>query len=146
MYSVAYVSDQRTPFDTEALLALGELCSARNYEKAVTGYLSWRDGSFFQYLEGEEATVRALMTSIVADERHTVVRLLELGEWSDRQFADWDMCFLDPPESSRARILAEVDRLVRTLSAPTLAGKEDAGPIARMVERVARLVRENDPA
>ena len=148
MYSLAYVSDERVPFDTRALLELGELCSARNYASAVTGYLGWQDGRFFQYLEGEEERVRALMGAIESDERHAVVRVLELSRWRRRQFADWDMCF---PESSEpagppgAGIRDELGRLMRTLSAPELVGREDEAPIARMIERIAALVRENDP-
>ena len=145
MFSLAYVSDERVAFDTDALGTLGELCSSRNYANAVTGYLSWKGGRFFQYLEGEEATVRALMSDIAADERHSVVRTLELARWEERLFADWDMCFLDSPEPSQTRIQEVVGRLVRTFSAPEFTGMNDVAPIARMIERIAVLARENDP-
>ena len=145
MYSLAYVSDEEVAFDDASLRVLGERCSERNYANAITGYLSWQGGSFFQFLEGEEEAVRELMRSIIDDDRHAVGRIAELCLWEARLFADWDMCFLDPPPPAESRIQAEVERVMRTLWAPELAGKEDTRLIGGMIERVAALVREGDP-
>jgi len=145
VFSLAYVSDEEIAFDERSLGELGERCSAKNYANAITGYLSWQGGSFFQFLEGEEGPVRDLMRTIEFDRRHVVGRVVELGLWDERLFADWDMCFLDPPPPALARIQVEVERVMRTLWAPDMAGKEDTPQVGVMIERIAALVRKSDP-
>ena len=146
MFSLAYVSDERIAFGPETLSELAERCSARNLERAVTGYLYWRERRFFQFIEGEERAVRALMEEIRADERHALGPLIELGDWESRQFSDWDMCFLDPPDALQTRIRTVVGETMRALVALDGGQASARARVVMLVGRLATLVRENDRA
>jgi hypothetical protein len=61
----------------------------------VTGLLLYREGSFYQVLEGSESDVMATFHDIEGDPRHKEVRVLFDGETESREFADWQMGFLN---------------------------------------------------
>jgi len=95
LYHLGYVSTAAVDFSDEALIALlGEARSA-NTDRDVTGLLLYREGSFYQVLEGSEAAVMATFRDIEGDPRHKEVRVLFNGETDAREFADWQMGFLN---------------------------------------------------
>ncbi|MGA0336514.1 MAG: BLUF domain-containing protein [Luminiphilus sp.] len=95
LYHLGYVSTAAVDFSDEALIALlGEARSA-NTDRDVTGLLLYREGSFYQVLEGSEAAVMATFRDIEGDPRHKEVRVLFDGETDAREFADWQMGFLN---------------------------------------------------
>ena len=61
----------------------------------MTGLLLYREGSFYQVLEGSESAVKATFQDIEGDPRHKEVRILFDGETDTREFADWQMGFLN---------------------------------------------------
>ena len=95
LYHLGYVSTEAVKFSDEALIAL--LTEARNANtgRNVTGLLLYREGSFYQVLEGSESEVMATFHDIESDPRHKEVRLLFSGETESREFADWQMGFLN---------------------------------------------------
>ena len=95
LYHLGYVSTEAVKFSEEALLALlGEVRNA-NVDRDVTGLLLYREGSFFQVLEGRESAVMATFHDIEGDPRHKEIRILFNGETDAREFADWQMGFLN---------------------------------------------------
>ena len=95
LYHLGYVSTEAIKFSDEALVALlGEARSA-NTDRDVTGLLLYREGSFYQVLEGSESAVMATFHDIEGDPRHKEVRILFNGETDVREFADWKMGFLN---------------------------------------------------
>ena len=62
---------------------------------AHIGLLLYREGSFYQVLEGAEDDVMSTFNGIERDPRHGSVRVLFKGETSAREFADWQMGFLN---------------------------------------------------
>ena len=95
LYHLGYVSTAAVDFSDEALIALlGEARSA-NTDRDVTGLLLYREGSVYQVLEGSEAAVMATFRDIEGDPRHKEVRVLFDGETDAREFADWQMGFLN---------------------------------------------------
>ena len=95
LFHLGYVSTEAIKFSDEALVALlGEARSA-NTDRDVTGLLLYREGSFYQVLEGSEAAVMATFRDIEGDPRHKEVRVLFDGETDAREFADWQMGFLN---------------------------------------------------
>ena len=80
LYHLGYVSTEAIKFSDEALVALlGEARSA-NTDRDVTGLLLYREGSFYQVLEGSESAVMATFRDIEGDPRHKEVRVLFNGE------------------------------------------------------------------
>lgn len=95
LYHLGYVSTEAVKFSDEALIALLTEARNANTDRNVTGLLLYREGSFYQVLEGSESAVMATFHDIESDPRHKEVRLLFSGETESREFADWQMGFLN---------------------------------------------------
>ena len=95
LYHLGYVSTEAVKFSEEALVALLSEARNANANRDVTGLLLYREGSFYQVLEGSESAVMATFHGIEGDPRHTEVRVLFSGETDVREFADWKMGFLN---------------------------------------------------
>lgn len=95
VFSLMYLSEALMPFSDASLKQLGVQSSAANALHGITGYLSYRQGRFTQFLEGERSLVLALIKRIEFDERHSFLALTELGN-NPRVFPGWSMQILDP--------------------------------------------------
>ena len=95
LYHLGYVSTEAVKFSQEALVALLSEARSANTDRDVTGLLLYREGSFYQVLEGSESAVMATFQDIEGDPRHKEVRILFHGETDAREFADWKMGFLN---------------------------------------------------
>lgn len=95
VYHLCYVSAETVSFSQDELVLL--LANARrvNAERGVTGLLLYREGCFYQVLEGSESAVRQTFEDIQRDSRHKEVRVLFNGDTEAREFADWQMGFLN---------------------------------------------------
>ena len=95
LYHLGYVSTETVKFSEEALVALLSEARDANAVRDVTGLLLYREGSFYQVLEGSESAVMARNVAMTADPRHKEVNILFNGETDAREFADWKMGFLN---------------------------------------------------
>ena len=66
-------------------------CRTNNADMGITGALLHHEGYFLQVLEGAEENVRALLTRIKRDPRHTDFVLLFAGTTPSRVFGEWSM-------------------------------------------------------
>ena len=98
LYHLGYVSTEAVKFSEERLVALLSEARNANADRDVTGLLLYREGSFYQVLEGSESAVMATFRDIEGDPRHKEVRILFDGETDAREFADWTMGFLNLDE------------------------------------------------
>ena len=81
-----------TPAEREALL---QEAKAFNATVGVTGMLLYHDGNFFQYLEGPASGVKQVMERVRRSTRHHHLTLQTREPIAQRQFADWNMDFVD---------------------------------------------------
>ena len=95
IFHLCYVSTETEHFTQEDLVALLGVARAANTEHDVTGLLLYREGSFYQLLEGKQAAVNHIFEVIQQDPRHKEVRVLFSGETETREFSDWRMGFLN---------------------------------------------------
>lgn len=95
VYHLAYVSSEAEPFSQLDLVELLAVARSANAERDVTGLLLYREGCFFQVLEGNEFAVNKTFSEIERDPRHQDVRVLFKGESESREFAEWQMGFLN---------------------------------------------------
>ena len=95
LFHLGYVSTESGHMGTQGMIELMTEARRINTERDITGLLLHREKSFYQVLEGTEATVRRTFASIEKDERHTGVDVLFDGEIEEREFADWRMGFLN---------------------------------------------------
>jgi hypothetical protein len=93
MRYVVYVSAATRPMSEGELVSLLEVSRDRNKADGLTGMLLYKDGSFMQALEGEEAPLERTCDRIVRDPRHGGLVFLRKGEVAERSFAGWAMGF-----------------------------------------------------
>ena len=76
---------------------------ARNSKHNVTGAL-YSDGDvFFQVIEGEEPVLAKLMSSILRDERHNAISILDQIDRPRRQFEGSPLLYVDGTTNSALR-------------------------------------------
>ena len=90
-----------SPADLRAIL---ESARRRNSELSVSGMLLYISGSFFQILEGDEATVPGLFALIASDRRHKNTTVIIHEPIAQRAFSDWTMGFAEIDASELAHI------------------------------------------
>lgn len=95
LFHLGYVSTETGDIGTRGMIKLMTEARRLNTQRNITGLLLHREKSFYQVLEGTEAEVRRTFASIEKDERHTAVDVLFDGEIEEREFADWQMGFLN---------------------------------------------------
>jgi hypothetical protein len=93
-YQIIYSSDASIPMQSDDLEDLLEQAREHNAQRGITGALVYVDGIFLQILEGEAATIKALMARISRDLRHEAVTVLQEGEVPSARFSDWTMAYI----------------------------------------------------
>ena len=77
-----------TVAELESLL---EECRQNNGKADITGMLLYKDGSFFQVLEGDRDVIDALFDKIALDKRHRHTTKIIYEPIAERTFAAWTM-------------------------------------------------------
>jgi len=111
--SLIYASRANDRFDIASLHELEQRAQAHNESVQITGYLSYRNERFTQFLEGPHEHVSSLMTQIRADERHDVTTEVSLAMSPSRQFPNWSMRLLDPLWLPRGNSFDAIDELLQ---------------------------------
>ncbi len=68
-----------------------EVARLDNAKVGITGILLFREGSFFQVLEGDREAIEALFEKISLDKRHNRIRKILIEPIDERGFAAWTM-------------------------------------------------------
>ncbi len=92
---------------------LGDIfATARRNNKrlGVTGALMLSDDAFVQVLEGEEPTVRRLLATISADQRHQQIKVLEADAVAGRTFGRWAMAEVGADGGADIRLLSNATK------------------------------------
>lgn len=93
MFHVIYVSTATRALTKKDLVELLDVARNRNQGLGLTGLLLYSKERFIQVLEGDEAAVKEVWSSIKADNRHKDIDLLRYEVKSQRHFPDWRMGF-----------------------------------------------------
>jgi len=96
MFALIYASKDDVGFEQPDLLELCLKSTQRNKAMGITGYLYFRHGKFFQYLEGDQKDVLTLMDAIRKDTRHTIVSEVHDDTLNQRRFPSWSMRQIHP--------------------------------------------------
>lgn len=91
LFALMYSSETSATPDEALLNSILERARAKNLKLGITGILLYRQGRYFQYLEGSEEAVKNLYDEICADERHKNVKLLFQTMVEARRFSEWSM-------------------------------------------------------
>lgn len=95
-----YISRSTLVFDRQSLQELLRKSRMRNSEAGITGILLYKNGDFFQILEGPQSQVDSLYDVIRIDDRHKDIRLVSRKEDVEPIFGEWRMGFVDLGSSS----------------------------------------------
>lgn len=101
MHYILYASTAVERFNSEQLEELLDVSRRNNAAVNVSGMLLYYDGSFIQYIEGEEADVAGLFDRISADPRHLGVFVLDKGETAARALPEWKMGYTSLSDQDR---------------------------------------------
>ena len=93
MKRIIYASQATHDVSPDELVALLELSRRNNEAAGLSGMLLYSSQSFLQVLEGEPDALAATYARILADGRHTRLRLLMDAEVPAPLFPDWTMGF-----------------------------------------------------
>jgi hypothetical protein len=93
---IAYLSTAARPPDADELEAILAVSRRNNARQGVTGLLCHHDGSFLQFLEGDEASVEAVYARIAEDVRHHSLLRLYRRPISERLFPHWSIAIVRP--------------------------------------------------
>ena len=91
MWSLVYHSRASRPMSETDLDQLQREAAARNRAEGLTGLMIYDEGRFFQWLEGPEASLEKIWSSIQRDPRHGAIDVLGRSPAPIRCFGDWDM-------------------------------------------------------
>jgi hypothetical protein len=98
VFSLTYVSTATELLTVPQLVDLLEEIRPRNHALGLTGMLLYSGGNIIQALEGPDAGVESVFSSIESDARHTEVKVLHRGPTDHRVFEDWSMGFRNVSE------------------------------------------------
>ncbi|MFK7994219.1 MAG: chemotaxis protein CheB [Granulosicoccus sp.] len=143
MIAIAYASKETVPFDQEMLQNLVDLAIKKNRQLGLTGYLNWKNGNFFQYLEGPENAVEEILRSINNDSRHTIVRTLRLGSIEKRRFSHWDMMRSIGLGEPDIRIQDLIEDVLNAASSDRFAEQESQRILLEMLDKQSELSMGN---
>jgi len=95
MITLIYGSSATRKMSEQELLEILETSHHNNLALDITGMLLYADGNFLQVLEGEEEAVTTVYAKIQKDPRHQGLMVYVKQPIKERQFADWEMGFVD---------------------------------------------------
>jgi hypothetical protein len=90
---IIYCSQSTYDVSPEELVALLERSRRNNDRDGLSGMLLYSSQSFLQVLEGDEAPLQSTYDRILADDRHTNLRMLMNADVVSPMFPDWTMGF-----------------------------------------------------
>ena len=136
---IVYVSDALITFDNKSLISLAEKASYINESLGVTGYLSYENGSFLQYIEGEQDVVEILMNKISKDKRHHMVMKLVRDGFQERWFPSWHMQLLTKNELVQIQMENVITQYIRYLKSMSESGQnDDSSAIWGMINHLSK--------
>ena len=97
---IVYTSQATEAFSKRDLLDLLHDARAYNSIDEITGFLYYRNGLFFQVIEGESEKVDDLFSRIKKDQRHFDVQVIFREKVEKLLFNDWSMGCIEFENSS----------------------------------------------
>lgn len=89
-----YVSTVTETFNQSDIELILERAKKFNLKQGITGALYFNNEYFLQCLEGDREKINLLYNSIIKDERHNKVVILDYQEIQSRDFQDWAMGYI----------------------------------------------------
>jgi len=144
MKAIIYASEALQSFDRAQLNELVGTAFLNNRKTGITGYISYSNGEFLQYLEGPENAVDKLMASIEADERHKIKKSLVLGKISQRRFGSWNLLDLTEKSSLYIGIQDLIKDVVLLFRKDASLDVQSNHLILEMLDKLSKIQKKSD--
>ena len=118
-----YVSKASSHISEDDIRELTEVSISRNAKLKLTGYLTYRDNQFLQYLEGSDEHIEEIWASIKKDPRHDISQFWKYESDGPRFFPNWHMRYLraDKADDRIYDILARTFEAMRPPISPDVS-------------------------
>jgi len=110
LFQLMYISSGARSYGDQVLEDILATSRRKNAQLDISGLLLYLDGNFLQVLEGREADVRQLYTTIGKDTRHRGLMVLHAEPAVGRAFADWSMGYYRPDRNPDTESLFNLTR------------------------------------
>ena len=93
LYQLVYISRITSTgmSGSSTLNDIAETSIKNNQMKGITGIVCYGNGYFFQYVEGSEQALTNLKNTLLMDDRHKDMQLLDFSEIDVRRFSSWSL-------------------------------------------------------
>ena len=95
MYNLTYISEAKVMFSEDELDNLIEEAALANMRNDISGCLLFKEGLFFQYIEGPKPRIKALEQRLDDDPRHVITHRFYREDNQPRRFPSWHMQQVD---------------------------------------------------
>ncbi|WP_201617809.1 BLUF domain-containing protein [Psychrobacter urativorans] len=102
LVSMTYVSRANQDMSPKELGEILQQAQDNNATNGITGILIFNNSIFLQTIEGSRAQINRLLYSLIADQRHHDLQLLETRELEYREWPKWSMNYVPPTKENAA--------------------------------------------
>ena len=102
LVSMTYVSRAAQEMSAKEISEILQQAQHNNGANAITGMLVFKDNIFLQTIEGSRARINRLLHSLMTDQRHYDLQVLETRELTHREWSRWSMNYVSPTQENTA--------------------------------------------
>ena len=102
LVSMTYVSRATQEMSAKEISEILQQAQHNNAANAITGMLVFKDNIFLQTIEGSRARINRLLYSLIADQRHYDLQVLETRELAHREWSKWSMNYVSSTQDNAA--------------------------------------------
>lgn len=102
LMSMTYASRANPDVSAKDFNEILQQAQANNAANGITGMLTFNKDYFLQTVEGPRAQINRLLYSLIADQRHHDLQVIETRELKHREWSKWSMNYASPTEANAA--------------------------------------------
>lgn len=102
LVSMTYASRANPDVSAKDFNEILQQAQQNNAVNGITGMLTFNKDYFLQTIEGPRAQINRLLYSLIADQRHHDLQLIETRELKHREWSQWSMNYASPTEANAA--------------------------------------------
>lgn len=102
LISMTYASRANPDVSAKDFNEILQQAQVNNAANGITGMLTFNKDYFLQTIEGPRAQINRLLYSLMADQRHHDLQLIETREIKHREWSKWSMNYASPTEENAA--------------------------------------------
>lgn len=102
LVSMTYASRANPDVSAKDFNEILQQAQQNNAANGITGMLTFNKDYFLQTIEGPRAQINRLLYSLISDQRHHDLQLIETRELKHREWSKWSMNYASPTEENAA--------------------------------------------